>query len=109
MAADAFAPDRSVEESFVASAVVSGRCATYRTRWGTSMVDKKRCRFLIDDETSGRLEAMRARTGLSIAEQVRRALQFWIESDEGRFPPRGPRSIVVKRRRTRRKTPPPGG
>jgi len=48
------------------------------------MAQKKRCRFLIDEETASRLEAMRARTGLSIAEQVRRALGFWLELDDSR-------------------------
>jgi len=48
------------------------------------MAQKKRCRFLIDEETASRLEAMRARTGLSIAEQIRRALGVWLELDDNR-------------------------
>ena len=51
---------------------------------GVLMAQKKRCRFLIDEETANRLEAMRSRTGLSIAEQIRRALGFWLERDDNR-------------------------
>jgi len=40
----------------------------------------KRQTFMIDSETIDRLKAIKARSGLSESEQVRRALRFWLQS-----------------------------
>jgi len=37
---------------------------------------------MIDLELAARLESTKARTGLSIAEQVRQAIRYWLESRE---------------------------
>jgi len=42
---------------------------------------RKRCRFMIDNNIAIRLETNRARTGLSMAEQIRRAIQLWLETE----------------------------
>jgi predicted DNA-binding protein len=43
---------------------------------------KKRFEFGIEQELIDRLESLKARTGLSLAEQVRRAVEMWIETRE---------------------------
>jgi Ribbon-helix-helix protein, copG family len=40
----------------------------------------KRQTFMIDSDTVDRLKAIKARSGLSESEQVRRALRFWLQS-----------------------------
>ena len=37
---------------------------------------------MIDMELADRLEGMKARTGISTAEQIRRAIRYWLESQE---------------------------
>jgi hypothetical protein len=37
---------------------------------------------MLDLELADRLEGMKAKTGMSIAEQIRRAIRFWLESQE---------------------------
>lgn len=46
------------------------------------MTKKQRRTFMIDAELVERLRSMKARTGLSEAEQVRQAIQWWLESRE---------------------------
>ena len=46
------------------------------------MTKKQRRTFMIDAELLERLRSMKARTGLSEAEQVRQAIQWWLESRE---------------------------
>ena len=46
------------------------------------MAKKKPCWFMIDQELSDRLESTRARTGLSVAEQIRRAVRYWLDARE---------------------------
>jgi hypothetical protein len=43
---------------------------------------RERRAFLIDRETGYRLKAIKARSGLSESEQVRRAIALWFESFE---------------------------
>jgi hypothetical protein len=43
---------------------------------------RERRSFLIDPETGYRLKAIKARSGLSESEQVRRAIALWLESFE---------------------------
>jgi len=44
---------------------------------------KKRRTVLIESDTLEKLRAIKVRTGLSEAEQVRQGLQWWLESREG--------------------------
>jgi hypothetical protein len=37
---------------------------------------------MIDNDIASRLEAIRSRTGLSMAEQIRRAIDVWLETDD---------------------------
>jgi hypothetical protein len=37
---------------------------------------------MLDLELADRLDAMKSRTGLSVAEQIRRAIKYWLESQE---------------------------
>jgi hypothetical protein len=46
------------------------------------MTNKKPCWFMLDMELADRLEGMKARTGISTAEQIRRAIRYWLESQE---------------------------
>ncbi len=46
------------------------------------MTKRQRRTFMIDAELVERLRSMKARTGLSEAEQVRQAIQWWLESRE---------------------------
>jgi hypothetical protein len=55
-------------------------CQPRRAR-SVTMGLRKRCRFMIDNNIAIRLEANRARTGLSMAEQIRRAVQLWLETE----------------------------
>jgi hypothetical protein len=55
---------------------------------------KQRRTFMIDAELLERLRSMKARTGLSEAEQVRQALQWWLESRE--WPVKRPREKLSK-------------
>jgi hypothetical protein len=48
---------------------------------------RKRCRFMIDNNIAIRLETNRSRTGLSMAEQIRRAIDYWLESENGTVEP----------------------
>jgi hypothetical protein len=47
---------------------------------------KKRISFMIEREQLDQLHSMRSRTGLSDAEQIRRAIRMWLEARE--WPPR---------------------
>jgi hypothetical protein len=40
----------------------------------------KRCSFTIKADLLERLQAMKARTGLSAAEQIRQAIRWWLDS-----------------------------
>ena len=40
------------------------------------------CKCTIDEDLANRLEATRAQTGLSRAEQIRRGIRLWLESRE---------------------------
>jgi len=40
------------------------------------------CRCVIDEDLAHRLEATRAQTGLSMAEQIRQGIRLWLESRE---------------------------
>ena len=62
---------------------------------------RKRCRFMIDNDVATRLEAIRSRTGLSMAEQIRRALDVWLETDTVTGQPPRSAAAAVPRRRTR--------
>ena len=46
------------------------------------MGQKKRFAFMIDRELLERLEAIKARTDVSHAEQIRRAIHMWLNSQE---------------------------
>jgi hypothetical protein len=48
----------------------------------TGRMKRERRVFLIDTETGYRLKAIKARSGLSESEQVRRAIALWFESFE---------------------------
>ena len=52
------------------------------------MRDKKICGVRIDPDLANRLEVIKARTGLSVAEQIRRGIRLWLESREWPTPRR---------------------
>jgi hypothetical protein len=62
------------------------------------MTDKKICGVRLDPDLANRLEIIKARTGLSVAEQVRRGIRLWLESREWPTPSRP--SVPHPRRRT---------
>jgi hypothetical protein len=51
------------------------------------MPAKKRCSFMIDRELLERLREVQSRTGLSVAQQIREGVRWWLESRE--WPPGG--------------------
>src|ERR687891_417087 len=55
--------------------------------------------FAIDDDLAAGLKAIKARTGVSESEQVRRAIQMWLESQ-------GEMKKAERKRAATRKTPP---
>ena len=46
------------------------------------MGQKKRFALMVDRDVLERLESIKARTGLSYAEQIRRAIRKWLNSRE---------------------------
>ena len=52
------------------------------------MRDKKICGVRIDPDLANRLEIIKARTGLPVAEQIRRGIRLWLESREWPTPKR---------------------
>ena len=46
------------------------------------MISKKICGVRIDPDLANRLEVIKARTGLPVAEQIRRGIRLWLESRE---------------------------
>jgi len=61
------------------------------------MTDKKICGVRLDPDLANRLEVIKARTGLSVAEQIRRGIRLWLESRE--WPATSRRSTVSHTRR----------
>jgi hypothetical protein len=53
---------------------------------------KERHNFLIEAGAADRLKAIKARSGLSESEQVRRAIALWLQSFEWPIRPRKPRT-----------------
>jgi len=54
----------------------------------TAMTDKKTCGVRLDPDLANRLEVIKARTGLSVSEQIRRGIRLWLESREWPTPSR---------------------
>jgi hypothetical protein len=46
------------------------------------MAKRKPCWFMLDLDLVDRLESTKARTGLPVAEQIRRSIRYWLESQE---------------------------
>ena len=46
------------------------------------MIRKKRCTFMIEPDVLDRLRSIAARTGLSLSEQIRQGIRWWLESRE---------------------------
>jgi hypothetical protein len=55
------------------------------------MANKKPFWFMLDVDLAQRLEGAKAKTGLSIAEQIRLAIRSWLEAHEWQVTPRLPR------------------
>ena len=52
------------------------------------MPKRKTLRFMVDMDLANWMEAIRAKTGLSISEQIRQAIRRWLESREWPITPR---------------------
>jgi hypothetical protein len=46
------------------------------------MSRKQRCTFMIEPDVLERLRSIAARTGLSLSEQIRQGIRWWLESRE---------------------------
>ena len=46
------------------------------------MIRKQRCTFMIEPEVLERLRSIATRTSLSLSEQIRQGIRWWLESRE---------------------------
>ncbi len=58
------------------------------------MSDRKACWFMIDKDLADRLQGAKARSGLSVSEQIRLAVRDWLDRKEWEVAHRDPRAPV---------------
>jgi hypothetical protein len=69
-------------------------------RGQVAMSTKKRCMCMIEPDQLARMRSLRVSSGLSVPEQIRLGIQFWLAARE--WPVRRPRRLAVRARRRER-------